>query len=62
MDLLIDAEGRVRSAEFVQGPEASLNDAAMAAVKGFKFLPAKLQDRAVAVKIRYAYKFVLERS
>jgi protein TonB len=61
MDLLIDSNGSVRQAEFIQGPEESLNQAAMAAVKGFVFKPAKLQDKAVAVKIRYAYKFVLER-
>lgn len=61
MDLLIDTEGKVREVTFVQGPEASLNTAALNAVRGFLFKPAKIQDKAVAVRIRYAYRFVLER-
>jgi protein TonB len=61
MDLLIDSSGKVRDAQLVQGPEGSLNAAAMQAIHGFLFKPARIQDKAVAVKIRYAYRFVLER-
>ncbi len=61
MDLLIDAQGKVREAKLVQGPEESLNQAALNAVMGFSFRPALIQDKAVAVRIRYAYRFVLER-
>jgi TonB family protein len=61
MDILIDAMGKVRDAKLVQGPEESMNQAALEAVHGFKFQPALIQDRAVAVRIRYAYRFVLER-
>lgn len=61
MDLLIDDQGRVRQATLVQGLAPDLNEAALAAVKGFKFKPAMIQDKPVAVKIRYAYRFVLER-
>jgi protein TonB len=60
MDLLIDADGKVRESKLVQGPEESLNAAALAAVRGFAFKPARIQDKAVAVRIRYAYRFVLE--
>ncbi len=61
MELLIDAEGRVRETSFIEGPGFGLNEAAMNAIKGFKFSPARIQDKSVAVKIRYAYRFVLER-
>jgi protein TonB len=61
MDLLIDGSGRVRKADLVEGPGFGLNEAALEAVKNFRFKPARMQDRPVAVKIRYAYNFVLER-
>lgn len=61
MDLLIDSEGKVRQASLVEGPGYGLNEAALQAIQNFKFRPAKIQDRVVAVKIRYAYNFVLER-
>lgn len=60
MDLLIDANGRVREVTLVSGPDPSLNQAAVQAARGFKFRPARVQDKSVAVKIRYTYRFVLE--
>lgn len=60
-DLLIDEKGRVRKADLIEGPGAGLNEAASEAVRRLIFKPAMIQDRAVAVKIRYAYRFVLER-
>lgn len=61
MDLLIDTEGRVRDVRYVEGPGYGLNEVAMAAVKGFRFSPALIEKKPVAVRIRYAYRFVLER-
>lgn len=61
MDLLVDAEGRVRDARRVSGPGSGLDEAALEAVRSFRFKPARIQDKAVAVRIRYAYRFVLER-
>lgn len=60
MELLIDAAGSVREVKLLQGPGAGLNEAALQAVKGFRFEPALIQDKPVAVRIRYAYRFVLE--
>jgi protein TonB len=60
MDLLIDAEGNVRESRLLEGPGVGLNEAAMEAVKRFKFKPARIEQRAVAVRIRYVYRFVLE--
>ena len=60
MDLLIDTAGVVREVSLVRGPGESLNEAAMKALKNFKFVPAKVKEQLVAVKIRYTYRFVLE--
>lgn len=61
MDLLIDSKGAVREAKLVGGPGSGLDEAALEAVKQFRFEPALIQDKPVAVRIRYAYRFVLER-
>jgi len=61
MDILVDATGRVREATLVEGPGQGLNEAALAAVRRFEFEPAQMGDKRVAVRIRYAYRFVLER-
>ena len=60
MDLLIDANGNVRDAKLLQGLGYGLDEAALAAVKSFRFRPAMVQGKSVAVRIRYAYRFVLE--
>ena len=61
MDLLIDATGKVREATLVEGPNQELSQAALVAAKGFQFSPAAIKDKPVAVRIRYIYRFVLER-
>lgn len=60
MDLLIDAQGKVRQVTLLKGPGRGLNEAAMEAIKRFEFKPALVQDKPVAVKIRYTYRFILE--
>lgn len=61
MDLLIDAEGKVRDLRLISGPAESLNQAALKAVQDFRFRAARVGDKAVAVRIRYVYRFVLEK-
>jgi len=61
MDLLIDESGKVREVTLIGGPHTELNTAAMAAARGFQFTPAMIQQKPVAVRIRYTYRFVLER-
>jgi TonB family protein len=61
MNLLIDESGKVREVSLIEGPHSDLNAAAMAAAKGFQFSPAMIQKKPVAVRIRYIYRFVLER-
>lgn len=60
MDLLIDDQGSVRQVNLIKGPGFGLNEAALAAIKNFKFRPARIQDQPVAVKIKYTYRFILE--
>ncbi len=60
MDLLIDENGQVRQATLVEGPGYGLNEAALSAIKKFEFIPAKVDGKSVAVKIRYGYRFVLQ--
>ncbi|GIL18853.1 MAG: protein TonB [Oligoflexia bacterium] len=60
MDVLIDDQGRVRQVELIRGPGFGLNEAAMSALRQFEFAPARVSEKAVAVKIRYTYRFVLE--
>ncbi len=61
MNLLIDDSGKVREVSLIEGLHAELNAAAMTAAKGFQFSPAMIQKKPVAVRIRYIYRFVLER-
>ncbi len=61
MDLLIDATGTVRDVNLVEGPNEELSNAAMKAARAFQFTPALIRETPVAIKIRYIYRFVLER-
>jgi protein TonB len=61
MNLLIDESGKVREVSLVEGPHAELNAAAMTAARDFQFTPAMIQKKPAAVRIRYVYRFVLER-
>lgn len=60
MDLLIDDQGQVRQVILINGPGFGLNEAALSAIKNFRFRPAKIKDQSVAVRIRYTYRFILE--
>lgn len=61
MDLLIDAQGKVRTVALVEAIDQELAQAASEAAKRFQFQAAEIDGKAVAVKIRYTYRFVLER-
>jgi protein TonB len=59
MDILVDEQGKVRLAELVSGPGSGLNEAAMEAIKLAEFSPAMIEQKPVAVRIRYVYRFTL---
>ncbi len=60
MELLIDAQGRVREAKLIRGPGSGLNEAALAAIKQFQFSPAEVDGKPVAVRTQFTYEFILE--
>ena len=60
LELLIDAFGQVRDAKLVSGPGFGLNEAALAAIRQFKFRPAEVEGKAVAVRIPFTYNFLLK--
>lgn len=59
MDILIDQNGNVRQANVVSG-EQIFRQGALAAIKKFRFRPAMVEGKSVAVKIRYTLNFELE--
>lgn len=59
LDVLIDEQGRVRQVSYIEGP-AIFKSSAITAMKEYKFRPAKVDGRAVAVRIRYSINFELE--
>jgi protein TonB len=61
LDLIIDQNGKVRWAKLISGPGYGLNEVALESIYKFKFKPARIDTQNVAVKIRYAIRFVLEK-
>ena len=61
-NLLIDEKGRVRQAELVEGLIEEMNKEARRAVMGYIFSPAFVEGKAVAAKIRFSVRFILEES
>lgn len=59
LDILIDQSGIVRDAKVVEG-ESIFWAGALAAIKNFKFKPAKVDGESVAVRIQYRIVFELE--
>lgn len=59
MDILVDEAGVVREATLLEGPGYGLNEAALEAIKRFKFSPALIDQKPVAVRMRYGYRFIL---
>jgi len=59
MDVLIDGSGIVRQVSVIKGESLFLANA-VAAMKKFKFRPAQVDGKPVAVRIRYSLEFKLE--
>jgi protein TonB len=57
--ILIDEQGLVRQVSVIEGPEV-FKTGALEAMKKFRFKPAKVDGRPVAVRIRYSLNFKLE--
>jgi protein TonB len=59
-DILIDSLGRVREAKLLKGLHPELDELAKQAMLQFRFRPAKVEKKSVAVRIKYAIRFILE--
>jgi TonB family protein len=59
-DIIVNSRGEVQSAKVVKSPSQELSDAAKSAVGAFRFRPARVKDKPVAIQIRYTYRFILE--
>ena len=59
MDVLIDDKGVVRQVTVIEGA-ALFREGALKAMRGFRFRPAKVDGKAVSVRIRYVLNFKLE--
>ncbi len=60
LELLIDTQGHVISAKVVLRAGYGFDEAALEAVKGFIFTPARIKGRTVSVRITYTYTFILD--
>jgi len=59
LDILIDESGLVRQVSVIEGPDIFRTEA-VTAMRKFRFRPAKVDGKPVAVRIRYSLRFQLE--
>jgi hypothetical protein len=59
LDAVVDATGRVKSMKVLSGP-AALRDSAINALKQYRYEPATLHGKPVAVHVTVAIKFLFE--
>jgi len=57
----IDAQGLVTNVEVVTGAAPDFDQAAVAAIRSFRFSPAEIDGKPAPVRIRYVYHFVIEK-
>jgi protein TonB len=58
--IVVDIDGNVVDAKIVSGPGYGLNEAALQAIKKFRFKPAKKGGEAVSTTMVYSYNFELD--
>ncbi len=59
LEIVVGASGLVQSARSTVRVGYGLDDAALTAVKGYRFSPARLAGRAIAVRMRWLMRFQL---
>jgi len=60
LELIVDAEGHVASATVVAGAGHGFDEAALEAVRQFRFAPGRSEGKPVPVKVTYRYAFTLK--
>ena len=61
LEIDIDADGKVIAAQVTQPAGFGFDEAALKAVQQFEFTPAEVDGKPAAVRIGYAYEFVLRK-
>ncbi len=56
----IDAKGNVTAVKLIRGLGYGLDEAALQALRGFRFRPATVKGEPVATEIKYTYTFLLD--
>jgi protein TonB len=59
IEIVVDAEGRVVSARALRRAGYGLDEAALRAIKAYRFSPARREGRAVPVRMRWTVQFRL---
>jgi TonB family protein len=59
LELVVDTGGRVTSARVARSAAPSFDEAALDAVRNYRFAPAALDGRAVSVRMRWSVEFRL---
>jgi protein TonB len=59
LELVVDTGGRVTSARVARSAAPSFDEAALGAVRNYRFAPAALDGRAVSVRMRWSVEFRL---
>jgi len=59
LTILIDPQGKVGDAKVEASAGPAFDEAALAAVRGFEFTPAEVDDKPAAIRIVYRYVFTL---
>jgi protein TonB len=57
--IVVDEAGKVTRAKVLGGPGHGLNEAALSAIRRFRFKPAQREGKPVSVETRFAYTFEL---
>jgi protein TonB len=60
LELVVDGDGRVTSARHLTAQGLGLTEAALRAVRGYRFTPARRAGRAVPVRMRWIVTFRLQ--
>jgi protein TonB len=60
LSITVDNEGRVVAAKIVKGQGYGLDEAALTAIRRFRFKPAVKNGEAVSTEMKYSYTFLLD--
>lgn len=60
LSITVDPEGKVVKAKVLRGPGYGMNEAALGAIRRFKFKPATKGGEPVSTEMNYSYTFVLD--